>query len=73
MALLDTLVLPKLISQEIGVAVSQCGNFSIFLSLKFHVKSLFEILEVPEMPFFAILKSLNCAFWLFSAITKHKN
>ena len=29
----------------------QCGNFKIFLSLRFYVKSIFESLQVLTMPF----------------------
>ena len=30
---------------------SQCENFMFFLSLRFYVKSIFENLEVPNLPF----------------------
>ena len=37
-------------------------NFSIFLLLRFYVKSIFEILEVLKMPFNVILETLNFDF-----------
>ena len=36
------------------VSVAQCGNFMILLSLRFYVKSIFEILGVLKMSFFVI-------------------
>ena len=30
---------------------SQCGNFIIFLSLRFYVKSIVEVLKLPYLPF----------------------
>ena len=33
------------------VSVSQCGNFRIFLSIRFYVKSIFEILEFLNLQF----------------------
>ena len=36
---------------EVGVHCAQCGNFMIFLSLVFYVKSIFGILEVQNLPF----------------------
>ena len=45
------------------VKISQCGNFMIFLSLRFYVKSIWEHLKVQKMPFFAIMKILNYDFW----------
>ena len=32
-------------------ANAQCGNFIIFLSLRFHVKSILRILELQNLPF----------------------
>ena len=29
---------------------TQCGNFRIFISLRFHVKSILRILEVQNLP-----------------------
>ena len=34
---------------------TQCGNFRIFLPFRFYVKSIFEIVEVIKVLFFAIL------------------
>ena len=36
------------------VQISQCGNFSIFLSFRFYVKSTFENLEVQTLPIWPI-------------------
>ena len=33
------------------ITESQCGNVSIFLPLRFYVKSTFEILEAQKLPF----------------------
>ena len=38
---------------------AQCGNFRIFLSLRFYVKSLLENLEVLKLTSSAILGTLN--------------
>ena len=41
------------------VPFSQYGNFRIFLSFRFYVKSIVEYLEVLKLPFFAILEGFN--------------
>ena len=33
------------------ISISQCGNFRIFLLLRFYVKSILGILEVQNLPF----------------------
>ena len=33
------------------MVISQCGNFRLFLSLKFYVKSILEVVEVPKLLF----------------------
>ena len=38
-------------SNPIVGRVAQCGNFTIFLSFRFYVKSIFGILEVQNLPF----------------------
>ena len=48
------LILAQTLSNE---CTAQCENFSIFLELRFYVKSIFENLEVIKMPFFAILET----------------
>ena len=40
---------------------AQCGNFRIFLSFRFHVKSFLENVEVLKLLFFAIFGALNFA------------
>ena len=38
---------------------AQCGNFGIFVSLIFYVKSILENLEVPKLPFWALDNTVN--------------
>ena len=42
------------------ISTSQCGNFIIFLSLRFYVKSIFENQEVLKMPFSQFLGLWKC-------------
>ena len=42
---------------------TQCGNFKIFLQLRFYVKSILENLEVLKLPFIAISWALIFSFW----------
>ena len=42
-----------------GSKVSQCGNFMIFPSLRFYVKSTLENVKGLKIPIFAILGALN--------------
>ena len=55
----------------------QCGNFRIFQSLRFYVKSILGILEVQILQFLAIFWVMNFAnFWNFSTQKSakiHKN
>ena len=52
-----TIFLPMFIDRKMTSSVkAQCGNFIIFLSLRFYVKSNLETLEVKNLPFFAILE-----------------
>ena len=53
--------------------VTQCGNFKIFLSLRFYVKSILENLEVDKLLFFAILEALNFANLVFFSLQKVQN
>ena len=39
--------------EDSEVRYAQCGNFRIFLLLRFCVKSFFGFLEVHKMPFFS--------------------
>ena len=39
------------------IMIPQCGNFMIFLSLRFYVKSILEDLEVLKLPFLPFLKA----------------
>ena len=50
-----------------------CGNFRIFLSFRFYVKSIFEYLEVLKMPFLSFLGLWNVWIWSISAFKKCKN
>ena len=38
---------------------AQCGNFKIFVSLRFYVKSILWILEVQKLPFLPILVNFS--------------
>ena len=38
-------------SPSFGLLYTQCGNFMIFLSFRFHVKLILENLEVVKLPF----------------------
>ena len=52
--------LRKLVSQKnFEFGKTQCGNFRIFLALRFYVKSILENLEVLYLLLFAILGTLN--------------
>ena len=48
---------------RIQVCIAQCGNFRIFLSLRFYVKSILENLKVPKLPFLLILRLLILLNW----------
>ena len=41
----------KVVGLTEKMAVPQCGNFMIFLSVRFYVTSIFGILEVQNLPF----------------------
>ena len=41
----------KVVGLTEKMAILQCGNFMIFLSVRFYVKSILEILEVQKLPF----------------------
>ena len=45
---------PYLCQKNGGGKTTQCGNFRIFLSLGFYVKSILENVEVKMLPLFAI-------------------
>ena len=36
---------------EVRTSISHCGNFNIFVSLRFYVKSILRILEVQKLVF----------------------
>ena len=44
------------------VVNTQCGYFSISLSVRFYVKSISENLEVIKTAIFAVLVALNCVY-----------
>ena len=48
-----------------GYTFSQCGNFRIFLSLRFYVKSILRTLEVQNLPFLTHLEALDFDFHEF--------
>ena len=41
---------------------TQCGNFMIFQSLRFYVKSIIGILEVPKIAIFVVSKAMDSVF-----------
>ena len=41
----------KVSEKRIVTQIAQCGNFKIFISLRFYVKSILWILEVQKLPF----------------------
>ena len=51
----------------------QCGNFMIFLSLRFCMKSILWILEVQKLPFLPFLGLRILLIWSFSAFKKCRN
>ena len=71
MTIIVTLVLSIWASFVLGINIqkkvktAQCGNSMISLSLRFYVKSNLKILEVQNLPFFAILLALNFDFGKF--------
>ena len=44
-------LLTKILAANLLTSFAQCGNFMIFLSLRFYVKSILGILEVQNLPF----------------------
>ena len=53
-------VATKAFDEDLMGTVSQCGTFSIFLSLRFYVKPIIEILGVLKMPFLPFWSSEFC-------------
>ena len=51
---------------------SQCGNYMIFLSLRFYVKSILRILEAQKLPFLQILGFWFLLIWSISPFKKCK-
>ena len=43
------------IAENKCITTSQCGNFKIFLSLRFYVKSILDYLEVLKLQFLPFL------------------
>ena len=46
---------------------TQCGNFRIFQSLRFYVKSILRIVKVKKSAIFAVFEAPNFYFWSISA------
>ena len=44
------------------LVLPRCGNFKIFLSLRFYVKSFLENLEAMKVQLLAIVRALNCIY-----------
>ena len=53
--------------------VAQCGNFIIFLSLRFYVKSVFENSDGQKLPFLPFLGLCILLIWKILAFKKCKN
>ena len=51
---------------------TQCGNFRVFLSLRFYVKSNSGVLEVQKVSLFAVLKPLFLNLVHFSCLKMQK-
>ena len=47
------------------IQTAQCGNFKIFVSFRFYVKSILRIIEVQNQPFYHISEDLNFDFYEF--------
>ena len=66
---------PKSISRKIWVSETRCcGNFRIFLSLRFYVKSILENLcRTSKTPVFSIFGALNFVNLLNASLQMFKN
>ena len=53
--------------------IAQCGNFMIFLSFRFYVKSILGIVEMQKLLFFAVLGDVNFVYYEICAFKKCKN
>ena len=51
----------------------KCGDYRIFLSLRFHVKSILTFLESRKLPICQYLEALNLTFEKFHALEDCKN
>ena len=54
------------------IKVTECGNFINFLSLRFYVKSIWEIKKNTKSPISTPLEALNCYFYDVSHFLKAK-
>ena len=61
-----------LIHQTYLLFVSQCGNFRIFLSFRFYVKSISKILRVVKLPLLQFSEALYNDFWKFDTWKSQK-
>ena len=53
----------KLLNFHTVLQSAQCGKFKIFVSLKFHVKSIFEnvaVLQLPFLVYFSLFRGRKC-------------
>ena len=70
---LREIIINKCRNVKIAVSeVPQCGNFRIFLSLRFYVKSILENLEVLKLLGFVILGALNYVNVVDFSLEKYK-
>ena len=57
----------------LSLICSQCGNFSIFLSFRFYVKSILAKWRGSKMGILTIFEASNFDFQLISVLTKRKH
>ena len=53
---LDSSTILKGVIVLVRMSIAQCGNFMIFLSLRFYVKPILENLEVLKLPILPFLR-----------------
>ena len=52
------------------ITISQCGNYIIFVSFRFYVKSILRIFETQKLPFFQFLGLWLLLIWSVSPFKK---
>ena len=69
----STVLLGSKVFILVKVHKTQCGNFKIFVSLRFYVKSILWILEVKKTAVFTIFGAVNFVLLLNFSLQKVKN